>query len=78
MTITIKSAEVALLIKHSAKELEEDAPVWRNDAKKKAARIRKLLDLYDEAFAREEAEFEAQKRPEDFPRTASEVQAMNS
>lgn len=78
MTITLKSTEVALLIEYSAKELAKDAIVWRNDAKKGAARIRKLLDLYDEAFAREEVESEAQKRPEDFPRTASEVQAMNS
>ena len=75
---TITPHEIALLIEDRATRLEANADTWPNDAKKYAKRIRELLDLYDEAFAREEAEFEAQKRPEDFPRTASEVQAMNS
>lgn len=58
MTITLTSKEVALLIADRATRMEANAETWRNDAKKYANRVRELLDLYDEAFAREEAEFE--------------------
>ncbi len=58
MTITLSSKEVALLIADRATRVEANADTWPNDAKKYANRVRELLDLYDEAFAREKAEFE--------------------
>lgn len=77
MTITLTLLEVALLTEDTARRFADNIN-FQEDAKKYASRLRELLDLYDEAVAKVEAESEAQKRPEDFPRTASEVQAMNS
>lgn len=79
MTITLTPIEIGLLIEDRAVRFSNSVGAWPGDAAKKhASRLRELLDLYDEAVAKVEAESEAQKRPEDFPRTASEVQAMNS
>lgn len=77
MTITLTPNEAALLIKNTARRFS-DCIDDQEAAEEYAARLRELLDTYDEAVAKVEAESEAQKRPEDFPRTASEVQAMNS
>ena len=53
MTITITPVEIGLLVEETARKFANNISAWPGDAADKyAARLRELLDLYDETVPR--------------------------
>lgn len=62
MTITLTPIEIGLLVEDTARRFADNINAWPGDAAKKhAARLRELLDTYDDLVAKEKAENEEKR-----------------
>lgn len=71
MTITLEPREIALLIEDRSVRFSNSVGAWPGDGTKKhAARLRELLDLYDETVPQNEAIKPEAQQPQSGPESA--------